>query len=269
MAMKFPPFPGLGRDYKFFNRYSSPNNVYPNIVGMRKRSEDIGSSSEAGISVFADDFSEANDASLFGGGLGGGSMNKGSYDCIDSRNFSSSVDLGSRSASGNASIRFGDSVGCGKQNDAVDVSVAVNDNIPDYCCEKRGNSGTEASNCFKDSSGSCFAGSDGTPHYALYLALGYLGLRNLLSVDRVCKSLHSAVRMENYLWRTLHVHQPLNEKITDEVLLHLSDRVQGKLECLSLVECPRITDDGLRRVLERNPELSKVSFFWQFDDLTS
>jgi hypothetical protein len=41
--------------------------------------------------------------------------------------------------------------------------------------------------------------------------------------------------------------------------LQLTNRAQGNLQCLSLVECPRITDDGLKHVLENNPRLTKVS----------
>ncbi|PON64765.1 F-box domain containing protein [Parasponia andersonii] len=102
-------------------------------------------------------------------------------------------------------------------------------------------------------------GDGGSPHGALNFALGYLGLRDLLLVERVCKSLHSAVRGDPLFWRSIHIDQPLNEKITDDVLLQLANRAQGNLQCLSLIECPRITDDGLRRVLESNPKLSKLS----------
>ncbi|KAI4304924.1 hypothetical protein MLD38_040381 [Melastoma candidum] len=245
MAMKFQPLHAFG--------------LYPDFVGVQNQSEDLERSSVVGIAGCAIDFREANGASLFGGSLGLGSVYMGSYDCSDSRILPSSVGQDSRSTSGYPSIgSFGESVGCTKQDDAIFVSPAVNDDLPNYCCETRGNSCIEASSCFENSSGGYSAGNDGT-HYALYLSLGYLGLRDLLSVERVCKSVHSAVRTENALWRSLHVHQPLNEKITDEVLLHLTGRAQGKLECLSLVECPRITDDGLKRVLERNPNLSKLS----------
>lgn len=67
------------------------------------------------------------------------------------------------------------------------------------------------------------------------------------------------MRGDTLLWKNIHIDQPLNEKITDDVLLQLSNRAQGNLQSLSLVECPRITDDGLRRVIESNPKLSKVS----------
>ncbi|KAL2543332.1 F-box protein SKIP14 [Abeliophyllum distichum] len=96
------------------------------------------------------------------------------------------------------------------------------------------------------------------PHEALAFALSYLGVKDLLSVERVCWSLCSTVQDDPLLWRTIHIDQPLNERITDDVLLQLASRAQGNLQCLSLVECLRITDDGLRRVLETNPRLTKL-----------
>ncbi|KAJ7945504.1 F-box protein SKIP14-like [Quillaja saponaria] len=107
--------------------------------------------------------------------------------------------------------------------------------------------------------GTCPEGDEVVPHPALSFSLSYLGLRDLLVVESVCKSLHSTVRGDPLLWRSIHIDQPWNEKITDDVLLQLTDRAQGNLQCLSLVECPRITDDGLRRVLESNPKLTKLS----------
>ncbi|XP_047149968.1 F-box protein SKIP14 [Vigna umbellata] len=102
-------------------------------------------------------------------------------------------------------------------------------------------------------------GDESGPHPALSYSLGYLGLSDLLVVERVCKFLHSTVHDDPLLWRSIHVDQPLNERITDDVLFRLANRAQGNLQCLSLVECTRITDDGLRRVLESNPKLTKLS----------
>ncbi|MED6168238.1 hypothetical protein PIB30_010019 [Stylosanthes scabra] len=107
--------------------------------------------------------------------------------------------------------------------------------------------------------GNFFGADELSPHPAMSFCLGYLGLSDLLVVERVCKSLRSTVRGDPLLWRRIHIDQPLNERITDDVLLQLSDRAQGNLQCLSLVECTRITDDGLRRVLEANPKLTKLS----------
>lgn len=95
-------------------------------------------------------------------------------------------------------------------------------------------------------------------HSVINSSLRYLGLSDLLVLERVCKSLHSTVR-DPQMWTSIHIDQPLNERITDDILLELTNRAQGLLQCLSLVECTRITDDGLRRVLEFNPKLSKLS----------
>ncbi|XP_040956581.1 uncharacterized protein [Gossypium hirsutum] len=48
--------------------------------------------------------------------------------------------------------------------------------------------------------------------------------------------------------------------ITDDVLLQITGRGQGSLQCLSLVDCQRITDEGLKRVVENNPKLIKPCF---------
>lgn len=101
-------------------------------------------------------------------------------------------------------------------------------------------------------------GEGGDPHDALFFALGYLGVKDLLAVERVCRSLHDAVRGDSLLWRSIHIDKPLNEKITDGALAKLTGRAQGTLECVNLVDCIRITDNGLKQVLESNPRLTKV-----------
>ncbi|XP_016514795.1 F-box protein SKIP14 [Nicotiana tabacum] len=102
-------------------------------------------------------------------------------------------------------------------------------------------------------------GDGGTPSDALFLALSYLCLRDLLSVERVCKPLRDVVRGDPLLWRNIHVDHPLSCKITDEILTKLTERAQGHLHSLSLVHCSKITDSGLNCVLERNPSLKKLS----------
>ncbi|TYI65042.1 hypothetical protein E1A91_D09G130200v1 [Gossypium mustelinum] len=101
-------------------------------------------------------------------------------------------------------------------------------------------------------------GHEGTPHEALILALGYLGVQDLFLIENVCTSLRSVVQNDPLLWRDIHINLPLNEKITDDVLLQITGRGQGSLQCLSLVDCQRITDEGLKRVVENNPKLIKV-----------
>lgn len=86
-----------------------------------------------------------------------------------------------------------------------------------------------------------------------------LGVKDLLSIERVCRSLYVAVQKDPYLWTSIHIDCPLSQKITNEDLLQLTDRAQGKLRCLSLVKCFNINKDGLKQVLERNQKLTKLS----------
>lgn len=112
----------------------------------------------------------------------------------------------------------------------------------------------------------CFDRVDAAPvqegndaHEGMVFVLGYLGLRDILSVEMVCKSLRSAVRNEPFLWRCIHIESDLGKKISDADLLCLSQKSLGSLQCLSLVGCTNITDQGLRAVLNCNPQLTKVS----------
>lgn len=102
-------------------------------------------------------------------------------------------------------------------------------------------------------------GVRGPPPDALFFSLGYLGVRDLLSVERVCKSLRDTVRNDPLLWQNLHVSYLLCDKITDDALLRLTSRAQGNLHSLSIVECLKITDGGLKKVLEMNLGLTKLS----------
>ncbi|CAI9763152.1 unnamed protein product [Fraxinus pennsylvanica] len=105
----------------------------------------------------------------------------------------------------------------------------------------------------------CNDGNEGAPPDALFFALGYLGVRDLLSVERVCRSLRDAVQNDPLLWRDIQIDYPLNVKITDDALVELTDRAQGTLRSLNLVDCFKIKDSGLKRVLEKNPRLTKLS----------
>ena len=69
----------------------------------------------------------------------------------------------------------------------------------------------------------------------------------------------STVRSDPLLWRSINIEHSLSKRIIDVSLLKLTSRAQGTLECLSLVGCVKITDDGLKCVLESNPRLTKVS----------
>ncbi|RDX92001.1 F-box protein SKIP14, partial [Mucuna pruriens] len=98
----------------------------------------------------------------------------------------------------------------------------------------------------------------GAPHDALFFVLGYLGVKDLLSVERVCRSLCDAVRADPLLWRTVQIGPPLNRRIRDDTLVKLTNRAQGTLQCLILVNCLWISDSGLGRVLQSNPRLVKL-----------
>ncbi|CAN1314164.1 F-box protein SKIP14 [Linum perenne] len=110
-----------------------------------------------------------------------------------------------------------------------------------------------------DGGGTSVASDEGKLHPGFSFALGYLTLRDLLSVEMVSTSLHSAVRDDPFFWSSFYIDQPLSEKITDDILIKLTNRAQGNLQHLSLVECPLVTGAGLKHVLENNPKLTKLS----------
>ena len=56
-------------------------------------------------------------------------------------------------------------------------------------------------------------------------------------------------RGDPLLWRRLAVEPPLSHRITDEALLALADHLLG---------CPRVSDAGLLRVVQRNPGITEV-----------
>ena len=98
----------------------------------------------------------------------------------------------------------------------------------------------------------------GAPHEGLLFALPYLKIPDLLSMERVCKTLNSAIREDTLLWRCIHIGQPLNFTINDDVFLGLTRRARGNLECLFLRECRFITDSCLGLVLMENLKLKQV-----------
>ncbi|KAD3641105.1 hypothetical protein E3N88_30329 [Mikania micrantha] len=114
--------------------------------------------------------------------------------------------------------------------------------------------------------GDCDGGGDedddggvGAPHDALFLALGHLGVRDLLSVERVCKSLRDGVRDDPLLWRNIIIDHPVGESFTDDSLLRITSRANGSLQSLSLFKCLKITDMGLKNVFQQNLGLMKLN----------
>ncbi|KAH9290695.1 hypothetical protein KI387_034812, partial [Taxus chinensis] len=103
------------------------------------------------------------------------------------------------------------------------------------------------------------------PHEAISFALSHLSLSDLLAVESVCKSLRDKVRNDSLLWQRIHVGDPLCSRLTDDVLLKLAARSQGLLQHLTLVQCLRITHDGLKRVLAISPRLTELCLPYCFN----
>jgi hypothetical protein len=102
------------------------------------------------------------------------------------------------------------------------------------------------------------APAPGEPHAALFLALGYMRLPELLACWRVCRLLGEAVAGDTLLWRRVAVEPPLSNRVTDEILAKLTARAEGTLRSLHLVGCSRVSDAGLLRVVEQNPRVTEV-----------
>lgn len=96
------------------------------------------------------------------------------------------------------------------------------------------------------------------PHEALFLVLPYLPVRELLAMSEVCISLRDAVRNDVLPWLNLIVQSPLSSKLSDEILIKLASKANGRLTTLALFNCTNITDYGLQRVVQQNPFIHKV-----------
>lgn len=98
----------------------------------------------------------------------------------------------------------------------------------------------------------------GPPHEALFLAVAYFPLFELLATKEVCKSLRDAVSNDILPWLDIIVKKPLNSRITDDILIEITSKAKGRLRTLALISCGKITDDGLQQVVEKNPLLCKL-----------
>lgn len=96
------------------------------------------------------------------------------------------------------------------------------------------------------------------PHEALFLALAYLPLFELLAMSVVCLSLRDAVNKDILPWLNIIVDRPLNRRLSDEILMKITSKANGRLTTLALINCVRITNAGLQRVIEKNPFIKKV-----------
>ncbi|XP_043699138.1 F-box protein SKIP28-like [Telopea speciosissima] len=98
----------------------------------------------------------------------------------------------------------------------------------------------------------------GEPHEVLFLVLAYLQLRERLLMMGVCKSLRDAVNNDLLLWLDIVVEPPLSYRLSNDALLKITSKAHGRLRTLFLSSCGEITDDGLQRVIVRNPRINKL-----------
>ncbi|KAK9091509.1 hypothetical protein Sjap_024686 [Stephania japonica] len=96
------------------------------------------------------------------------------------------------------------------------------------------------------------------PHEAMFFVLPYLDLLELVMISQVCRPLRDAVENDVLLWQHIFVEGPSSSRIDDRVLLKITSKAQGRLRTLALMNCVRITDDGLQQVIENNPHIVKL-----------
>lgn len=96
------------------------------------------------------------------------------------------------------------------------------------------------------------------PHVSLFLALAYLPLYELMVMNRVCKSFRDALSKDVLPWMNILVGKPLNTRLRNDHLLEITSKADGRLRTLALLNCSKITDDGLQQVVACNPYISKV-----------
>ncbi|KAJ0669378.1 putative F-box domain, leucine-rich repeat domain superfamily, F-box-like domain superfamily [Helianthus annuus] len=99
----------------------------------------------------------------------------------------------------------------------------------------------------------------GLPHESLYLVLPYLPLFELLAMAQTCKSFNDALNNDILPWLNIVVDDKLRgSRVTDEILMKITSKAMGRLRSLILVNCSKITDDGLQNVVVNNPGINKV-----------
>ncbi|KAJ6718926.1 F-BOX PROTEIN SKIP28 [Salix purpurea] len=98
----------------------------------------------------------------------------------------------------------------------------------------------------------------GPPHEALFFVLAYLDVFELLVMSEVCMPLRDAVSKDVLPWRNIIIERPLNSRLSDEILVQITTRAHGRLRTLALINCFKITDDGLQTVIEKNHLISKL-----------
>ncbi|XP_050231869.1 F-box protein SKIP28 [Mercurialis annua] len=96
------------------------------------------------------------------------------------------------------------------------------------------------------------------PHDALFLVLAYLPVLELLNMTQTCVSLRDAVNKDVLPWLNIIIERPLSSRLSDEILMKITSKADGKLRSLIIRNCVKITDYGLQRVVEENPYINKL-----------
>ena len=103
------------------------------------------------------------------------------------------------------------------------------------------------------------------PHESLYLVLPYLPVFELLAMAQVCKSFNDALNDDILPWLNIIVDEKIRRsRLSNEILVKIASRAMGRLRTLVLINCNRITDDGLQTVITMNPNIEKVQAFVVF-----
>lgn len=74
----------------------------------------------------------------------------------------------------------------------------------------------------------------------------------------VSKSLRDAIRDDVLVWQNLVVEKPLSLRLTDQILMIITSKAHGRLRTLALLNCTKITDEGLLKVVIANPLFTKL-----------
>lgn len=77
-------------------------------------------------------------------------------------------------------------------------------------------------------------------------------------MSRVCRSLRDAVKSDELVWRNIIVEKPLSSRVCNNLLMKIASKSSGKLRTLVLINCGRITDEGLQQVVEQNPLINRL-----------
>ncbi|XP_057978165.1 F-box protein SKIP28 [Malania oleifera] len=100
--------------------------------------------------------------------------------------------------------------------------------------------------------------TEGTPHEALFFVLGYLPVIELLVMSQVCRSLRDAVNNDVLVWLNVTVDRSLGLRLSDNILRKITSKANGLLRTLALVNCVKITNDGLLQVVHQNPLINRL-----------